>query len=67
MLKPGGTFLICNECGGENPRDEKRTRIVSGMTIYTGAQLAAFLEQAGFRDIQIHRHPKGWLCLTARK
>ena len=67
VLKPGGTFLICNECGGENPRDEKRTRIVSGMTIYTGAQLAAFLEQAGFRDIQIHRHPKGWLCLTARK
>ena len=67
VLKPGGTFLICNECGGENPRDEKRTRIVSGMTIYTGTQLAAFLEQAGFRDIQIHRHPKGWLCLTARK
>ncbi|HBJ17116.1 MAG TPA: SAM-dependent methyltransferase [Clostridiales bacterium] len=67
VLKPGGTFLICNECGGENPRDETWTRIVSGMTIYTGAQLAAFLEQAGFRDIQIHRHPKGWLCLTARK
>jgi len=67
VLKPGGTFLLCNECGGENPKDEKWTRVVSGMTIYKATQLEAFLEQAGFRDIQIHVHPKGWLCLTARK
>lgn len=67
VLKPGGTLLICNECGGENPKDEKWTRIVSGMTVYNGTQLQGLLEQAGFRDVQIHRHPKGWLCLTARK
>ena len=67
VLKPGGTFLICNECGGDNPKDEKWTRVISGMTIYTGTQLQAMLEQAGFREIQIHKHPRGWLCLTARK
>ena len=67
VLKPGGTFLICNECGGDNPKDEKWTRAISGMTIYTGTQLQAMLEQAGFREVEIHAHPRGWLCLTARK
>ena len=67
VLKPGGTFLICNECGGENKKDEKWTRVVDGMTIYTAAQLQSLLKQAGFDSIQIHRHSRGWLCVTARK
>ena len=37
------------------------------MIIYKDVQLKAILEQAGFRDIQIHKNKKGWLCILARK
>ena len=67
VLKPGGTFLICNECGGDNPKDEKWTEKIDGMTIYTDAQLKAFLEQAGFGSVQTRKNGKGWLCLTAKR
>lgn len=67
VLKPGGTFLICNECGGDNPKDEKWTEKIDGMTIYTDAQLKTFLEQAGFGSVQTHKNGKGWLCLTAKR
>ena len=66
VLKPGGMFLICNECGGDNEKDEKWTEKIDGMTIYRDTELKAYLEQAGFRDIQIHKK-KNWLCVTARK
>ena len=67
VLKSGGTFLICNECSGDNAEDEKWTEKVSGMIIYKDVQLKAILEQAGFRDIQIHKNEKGWLCILAQK
>ena len=66
VLKPGGTFLICNESNGDTDKDEKWTEIIGGMTIYKGSQLKAFLEQAGFQNIQIHKR-KNWLCVTAQK
>ena len=34
VLKPGGTFLICNESNGDSDKDEKWTEIIGGMTIY---------------------------------
>lgn len=67
VLKPGGTFLICNECGGDTSRDEKWTEVVSGMVIYRDLQLKSALEKAGFREIQLHKNKKGWLCVTGRK
>ena len=67
MLKPGGTFLICNECSGDTDKDDKWTRKIGGMTIYRDVQLKAVLEQAGFCDIQIHNNNRGWLCVTAVK
>ena len=67
VLKPGGTFLICNECGGDNAKDEKWTEKIDGMTIYKDVQLQAMLEEAGFQNIQIHKKNKGWLCLLAQK
>ena len=66
VLKPGGTFLICNESNGDTDRDEKWTEIIGGMTIYKDIELKAHLEQAGFHDVQIHKK-KSWLCITARK
>ena len=38
-----------------------------GMTIYTDIALKAYLEQAGFCQIQSHKNKKGWLCITAQK
>lgn len=67
VLKPGGVFLICNECGGDRSRDEKWTEKIDGLTIYRDTQLKAFLEQAGFGGIQIHKNEKGWLCITGEK
>ena len=65
-LKPGGTFLICNESNGDTDKDEKWTEIIGGMTIYKDIELKAYLEQAGFHDVQIHKK-KSWLCITVRK
>ena len=66
VLKVGGTFLICNESNGDTAKDEKWTEIIGGMTIYKDIELKAYLEQAGFYDVQIHKK-KSWLCITARK
>ena len=66
VLKIGGTFLICNESNGDTDKDEKWTKIIGGMTIYKDAEQKAYLEQAGFHDVQIHKK-KSWLCITARK
>ena len=66
VLKPGGTFLVCNESNGDTDKDEKWTEIIGGMTIYKDIELKAYLEQAGFHEVQI-RKKKRWLCVTARK
>ena len=49
VLKPGGTFLICNESNGDTDKDEKRTEIIGGMIIYKDIELKAYLGQAGYR------------------
>ena len=66
VLKPGGTFLICNESSGDTDKDERWTEIIGGMTIYKDIELKAYLEQAGFHEVQICKK-KRWLCVTARK
>ena len=66
VLKPGGTFLICNESNGDSDKDEKWTEIIGGITIYKDIELKAYLEQAGFYEVQIHKK-KSWLCVTALK
>ena len=66
VLKPGGTFLICNECS-DPVKDSKWPELINGMTVYRDTQLKDALEQAGFRDVQARRNKMGWLCVTARK
>ncbi len=65
VLKPGGTFLICNEVSGDEAKDEKWTKIIE-MTIYKDTELKIYLGQAMFRNIQI-RKKNNWLCVTAEK
>ena len=67
VLRPGGTLLICNECSGDRAQDEKWAERIDGMTVYTDSELRAYLEQAGFGEVQVHKNEKGWLCVTARK
>ena len=65
LLTPGGTFLICNECGG-NDQGEQWEKRIGGMKIYRAGQLKALLEESGFRQLQIHQNARGWLCITAQ-
>ena len=67
VLRPGGTFLICNECSGDTEKDEKWARRIDGMTIYKDTQLQAALTAAGFCGVQIHKNKNGWRCITAQK
>ena len=67
VLKPGGTFFICNESSGDTDKDDKWTEMIDGMTIYRDVQLKQALEQSGFHGVQIHKNNKGWLCVTAKK
>lgn len=65
VLKSGGMFMICNECSGDNQKDDKWTEIVDGMTIYRDDEIKKFLEDAGFCKIRINKNERGWLCVTA--
>lgn len=67
VLKTEGTFLICNECDGENEKDEKWVEKIKMMTIYKDTELRAYLEMAGFSDIAVHKSKGRWLCLVAKK
>ena len=66
VLKPGGTFLICNECG-EKASGRKWEKRVEGMTVYTDTQLKDIMTQAGFCSVQTHTNKMGWLCVTGKK
>ena len=50
MLKSEGIFLICNESDGTNAADEKWTKMINGMKIYTcllyTSQLLTYSKQA---------------------
>ena len=60
--------MICNECGGDNEKDEKWTERIEGMTIYKDTELKAALEQSGFRDVQIHKiKGAGSVCLPGNE
>lgn len=66
ILKIGGTFMICNESNGENPRDEKWTNRIQGMKIYNSEQIKKFLEDAGFTDVKVDKTKKGWICVVVK-
>lgn len=67
VLKAGGTFMICNESCGKNQTDDKWTKLIEGMVIYSAEQIKGYLEMAGFTDIKVQEKEKGWLCVIAMK
>lgn len=65
-LKPGGTFLVCNE--DSDASNDRWAKLIDGMTVYELSDLKEYLQQAGFCQITADQHPqKGWICLTAQK
>ena len=57
VLKPGGTFFICNETDGDDPADYKW-------------ELTRQLKAAGFATVDAERNPdpkNSWICLIARR
>ena len=68
VLKNGGTFLICNESDGTNDADEKWTKLIDSMKIYTSDQLTAALKEAGFTEIKTYSNTKNhWISIFATK
>ena len=68
VLRSGGYFLIVCEAGDpDDLRWIKWARRVGSMTIYSAATLTRQLFGAGFSHVTEHRHPKGCLCLVARR
>ena len=68
VLKSKGTFLICNESDGTNAADEKWTKMINGMKIYTSEQLVAALKEAGFTEIKTYSNiKKHWISIVATK
>ena len=43
VLKPGGTFFICNEANGETAKDDKWTQIINGIDGHTVNDLRPFV------------------------
>lgn len=68
VLRPGGTFMICNESDGTDETSLKFEKIIDGMKCYTSEQLAAALKTAGFSEIKVDHHPsKPWITVLAKK
>ncbi len=68
VIKPGGKFLICNELnGGKEWWQNIWPKLIDGMAMYNKDDVTKFLEQAGFKNIQVYNKRNRWMCLTADK
>ena len=68
VLKPGGTFMICNESDGTDETSLKFEKIIDGMKCYTVGELSAALKKAGFTSVKSDHHPsKPWITVIATK
>ena len=68
VLKPGGTFMICNESDGTDKAGKKYERIIEGMRCYTAEEISAALKAAGFTRVKAYRfNGKPWITVTAGK
>ncbi len=68
VLRPGGTFLICNESDGKDEASLKFEKIIEGMKCYTPQEIEAALRKAGFSKVEVNHHPsKPWICVLGKK
>lgn len=57
ILRPGGTFLICNETDGTDREAHEQSNSLEGMSIYTGEELEHLLRGAGFPEVDVRSKP----------
>ncbi len=68
VLRPGGTFLICNESDGTDETGLRFEKIIDGMKCHTVEELSSALKAAGFSSITVDRYPnKPWITAVAEK
>ncbi len=68
VLRPGGTFMICNESDGTDETSKKYEKIIEGMRCYTIEELTTALFAAGFSDVKSdHYDSKPWITVIAKK
>lgn len=67
-LRPGGIFLIANECDGLDAVGKKFEKIIDGMRCYTAEEIQAELRKAGFSKVKAIHHPsRPWIAVLAKK
>ena len=67
VLKPGGSFLVCNEDDGCDPEALELAEKIPGMTMHTPEILVAALIEAGFSVNTCERIPeKGHVAIVAQ-
>ena len=57
VLRPGGTFLVCNEDDGSKPSMHEFAARIPGMVMYTGGELKEALLDAGFSSVEVDESP----------
>ncbi|MGI6220292.1 MAG: DNA-deoxyinosine glycosylase [Coriobacteriales bacterium] len=68
VLKPGGSFLVCNEDDGSDPDAHQFAAQIEGMVLHTAEDLKTALIVAGFPHIVSDVDPESrWIALVARK
>ncbi len=68
VLRPGGTFLICNESDGTDKTGLKFEKIIDGMKCHTVEELSSALKAAGFSNVSVDRFAnKPWITVLAEK
>lgn len=68
VLKPGGSFMICNESDGTDDTSLKYEKIIEGMKCYTIDELSSALKSAGFTEVKSDCYDdKPWITVIARK
>ena len=68
VLRPGGTFLICNESDGTDETGLKFEKIIDGMKCHTVEELSSALKATGFSSVAVdHFANKPWITVRAEK
>lgn len=68
VLKPGGTFLICNEAvidDNTTEKDYKELIDLLKMKIYSQEEFNNYLIKAGFKNIEFDKRNK-WICVLSK-
>lgn len=67
-LKPGGTFMICNESDGRDKASLHFESIIDGMKCHTVEEIEDALIKAGFSRVRAdHHESKPWITVIAEK